>query len=60
MEEERQKFFVFEARGKVFDPRVVEKELAVMIDVIEVFATFLVGLTLHVRDGARMVVRERG
>lgn len=64
MKEEKEEFFVFEARSEVFDSRVVEKKLAVMVDKVKVFATFLVSLALDVGEraagGGGGVVEEEG
>ena len=54
LEKEQKKFFVLETGGEVFDPRIVQKQLAMMIDEIKIFTSLLVGLSLDVRQVAKM------
>ena len=54
LEEEQKKFFVLETGGEVFDPRIVQKQLAMMIDEIKIFTSLLVGLSLDVRQVAKV------
>lgn len=50
LEEKQEKFFIFEAGGKVLNSRVVEKKLSVVVDEVEIFPALFICLALLVRE----------